>query len=277
MKRIVSFSGGVGSYLTAKRVIERYGVENTLLVFTDTKIEDPDLYRFMADAITFLGVEFIKVEEGRDVWTVFFDDKYIGNTRNGNCTRTLKQRPFREWLELNYKPGRPEEPEEWPEWEKDTREPCAVYLGFDWMEPHRFEKAKGHWGDYEIGAPMCEEPFLTKIDMFKEVERDGIELPFLYKKGFSHNNCGGFCVKAGHGHFKMLLEELPERYAYHEEKEQEWQRHTGKNNTILRDRKGNKTRPLSMKEFRERVEGQRPADQLTLDFDDFGGCGCFME
>lgn len=48
MKHVVFFSGGACSYCTAKRVIENVGKENVVLLFTDTKIEDEDLYRFIA-------------------------------------------------------------------------------------------------------------------------------------------------------------------------------------------------------------------------------------
>jgi 3'-phosphoadenosine 5'-phosphosulfate sulfotransferase (PAPS reductase)/FAD synthetase len=257
MKHIVSFSGGAGSYMAAKRVIEEHGAENTLLVFTDTKIEDQDLYRFMDDTVKDLGAEFIKLEDGRDVWQVFFGEKYIGNTRNGNCTRNLKQIVFREWIEANYNPDE-----------------CIVYLGIDWSEEHRYTKAIPHWEPYTVKAPLCEAPFIDKSDIFKVLESKGIEVPRLYKLGFQHNNCGGFCVKAGHGHFKNLLEKMPERFAYHEAKELEWQEYTGKNNTILRDRKGGTTKPLTLKDFREAIEKDNP-NQCQLELDDFGGCGCY--
>ena len=67
---------------------------------------------------------------------------------------------------------------------------------------------------------MFEEPLLDKIELIQELNNMGIETPRLYKLGFMHNNCGGFCFKAGMGHFKLLLEKMPERYKYHEEKEQ---------------------------------------------------------
>lgn len=275
MKHIVSFSGGVGSYMAAKRVVEEHGPENTLLVFTDTKIEDEDLYRFINDAVKDLGAEFIKLEDGRDVWQVFFDEQYLGNTRNGNCTRELKQKVFRNWLEENYQPNE-----------------CVIYLGIDWSEKHRYEKAIPHWEPYTVKAPMCDAPYLDKQEMFDVLKERNIELPRLYKMGFVHNNCGGFCVKAGHGHFKNLLDKMPDRFNYHEEKEQEWQRVTGKTNAFLRDRSGGTTKPLTLKEFRERIEAAEEEEeelkkagllvekgckinQIGFDFDDFGGCGCF--
>jgi PP-loop superfamily ATP-utilizing enzyme len=37
MKHIVMYSGGAGSYILSKRVIAKYGKENTILLFADTK------------------------------------------------------------------------------------------------------------------------------------------------------------------------------------------------------------------------------------------------
>ncbi len=277
MKHIVSYSGGIGSYMAAVRVVEQYGLENVLLVFTDTKIEDEDLYRFINETVEDLGCEYKYLAEGRDVWEVFFDQKYMGNSRFGNCTKTLKQDLFREWLEENYGPDE-----------------CIVYLGFDWTEAHRLTKAEPHWKPYTVKAPMCDEPYITKIDMIKYLESRGIESPRLYKLGFQHNNCGAFCVKAGHGHFKNLLEKMPERYAYHEQKEQEFRETFNKDVSILKREKveGTKlkwdkgkeeyievpnrvTYPLTLKELREELESQDR--QIELDLNDHGGCGCFVE
>ncbi len=64
---------------------------------------------------------------------------------------------------------------------------------------------------------------------------EGIAPPRLYAMGFPHNNCGGFCVKAGQAHFALLLRTMPERYAYHEAKENELRAELGWRQTILRD------------------------------------------
>lgn len=40
MKHIVSVSGGVGSYFTLKRVIDKYGKDDVIAVFMDTLAED---------------------------------------------------------------------------------------------------------------------------------------------------------------------------------------------------------------------------------------------
>lgn len=48
-------SGGIGSYITGKRMAERYGTENLIHLFTDTKSEDEDLYRFLRESCAVTG------------------------------------------------------------------------------------------------------------------------------------------------------------------------------------------------------------------------------
>lgn len=96
---------------------------------------------------------------------------------------------------------------------------------------------------------------------------------FLDDMGFPHNNCGGFCVKQGQAAFVNLLKTMPERYAYHEQKEADFREDTGKDVAILRDRRGGETKPLTLQQLREDYEAQ--PEQLTLD--DWGGCGCMID
>lgn len=50
MKHIISLSGGIGSYFTLKRVIEKgISKEDIECIFCDTLNENGDLYRFLDD------------------------------------------------------------------------------------------------------------------------------------------------------------------------------------------------------------------------------------
>lgn len=63
---------------------------------------------------------------------------------------------------------------------------------------------------------------------------------------------------------------MPERFAKHEQAEQDLREYLGKDIAILRDREGGDTKPLTLREFRERgLDGQESFD--------WGGCGCFVE
>ena len=109
--------------------------------------------------------------------------------------------------------------------------------------------------------------------MLAWLKREGIEVPRLYKLGHNHNNCGGFCVKAGHAQFIHLLKTMPERFAYHERKEQSMRDELG-DVSILRDRSGGEAKPLTLRELRERYETKKGGQ---LDLLDWGGCGCALE
>jgi hypothetical protein len=123
---------------------------------------------------------------------------------------------------------------------------------------------------YAVEAPLCDPPLVDKAQVLDEMKTQGIEAPRLYGMGFPHNNCGGFCIKAGQAHFAHLLRVMPERYAFHEAKEQELRQYLDKDVAILRDRRGGTTKPLTLRDLRLRVVAEEEIDTL-----EWGGCGCF--
>lgn len=260
---VVMFSGGLGSWVTAKRVAEKVRVEDMTLLFADVASnrsphvgEDEDTYRFIREAAADVGAELVTASDGRDIWQVFHDDRFLGNTRLANCSKFLKQKPCREWLEANHDPS-------------DT----IVYVGVDWSESHRLPAIEAGWAPYPVHAPLTEPPYIDRDGMLAACEAAGIEVPRLYRAGFAHNNCGGFCVRAGQAQMELLLREHPERYAFHEGQEQELREHLGKDVAILRDRTGGTLTPLTLAAFRERLDDQ----PSMFDALDVGGCGCFTE
>ena len=258
IKRVVMFSGGIGSWACAKRVAEKYGTENLFLLFTDTKSEDEDLYRFLYQASANVGGKLVCLEDGRDLWEVFWDRKFLSNSRVDHCSHYLKRRPAKEWLKENC-----------------DKTSAVIYVGIDWTEIHRFDrikKIKDKEGcTYE--APMTEAPYLDKNEMIELLKAEGIEPPRLYAMGFAHNNCGGFCVKAGQGHFANLLKQMPERYKYHEDREQEFRNHFQKDVSFLKKSIDGVAHPYTLKTLREDIE-KRPSQ---IDMFDIGGCGCFID
>lgn len=252
-KRVVMFSGGVGSWMTARRVKERFGTKGLILLFADTKIEDPDLYRFLGEATANIGGTFVKIEDGRTPFQVFHDVRFLGNSRIDPCSRVLKRELMRKWLEDNCDP-------------KATR----CYLGIDWTEEHRFTKAKAFWKPWSVRSPLCDPPYIEKPQMIEMLQAEGIEPPRLYKLGFPHNNCGGGCVKAGQAQFKLLLEKLPERYAWWETQERDVMDRLDRKVTILKKTVDGEQKFLSLTQFRRMVERGEPIDET-----EWGGCACF--
>jgi 3'-phosphoadenosine 5'-phosphosulfate sulfotransferase (PAPS reductase)/FAD synthetase len=257
MIHIVFESGGIGSFMTTERVIEKQGKENVIRLFTDTLIEDEDLYRFQEDATKYFGVPLTRIADGRTPWEVFKDVRWLGNSRLAQCSHLLKQKAAEKWIKANYQPNE-----------------CVLYLGIDWSEEHRTKAPTRNWAPYKVEFPMCQEPFLSKDEMISYLETVGIEIPKLYKMGFSHNNCGGMCVRAGQGHFINLLKQMPERYLELEEIEKEMQRYLEKDVTILKRTRNKVRENLSLEQLRIEYQSNQTEQ---IDMFDIGGCGCFVD
>lgn len=302
MRHVVKFSAGGGSWAAAKRVAAEHGTAGLTLLFTDVLIEDEDAYRFLIegaanvfgvdlpsqfvpDIASFPGLDdmqartlFLRglaaeamdlipgltwIMEGRDPWQIFFDERFLGNSGVAPCSKIAKRRLADRWLGKNCDPAE-----------------TVIYVGIDWTEEHRFDDGKGGgarpiWSraGWRAEAPMLARPFLSKQDVTRLMKFEGIRPPRLYGMGFAHNNCGGFCVKAGQGHFANLLRTMPERYAYHERREQEIREYLGADVSMMTDRRGGAgKRPLTMKTLRERIERGGQVDLFEV-----GGCGCFLD
>ncbi|WP_431897354.1 AAA family ATPase [Nonomuraea sp. bgisy101] len=247
-------SGGIGSWATARRVIAQHGTASTVLLFADTKVEDPDLYRFLDEAAAQLGAQLVRVADGRTPWEVFRDKRMIGNSRIAPCSKYLKQVPCRQWLETHTDPGT-----------------ATVYVGIDWTETHRLPAIEAAYLPWTARAPLCEPPYASKDELIAEANAVGLATPRLYELGFPHNNCGGACVRGGQAQWTRLHQVDPERFATEAAQEQQLRAQLGKDVAILRDRTGGITKPLPLIELRQRIaRGQ-------VDTDDWGGCGCFTE
>lgn len=256
MIHIVSYSGGLNSFFAAQRVVEKFGKENTILVFCDTKTEDEDLYRFLGETTAHLDCEFITLSDGRNIWQVFEDEKFIGNSLVDPCSKILKRKLFTKWISDNY-----------------ADDEAILYVGYDWTEAHRLESMQRNYAPRLVVAPLMEKPHFNRQETAEKLKAIGIKQPRLYDLGFSHNNCGGFCIKAGQAHFKNLYDKMPDRYKYHEENQERLFKTLGKSG-FLKIIDNGKLRFFSLKEFREEIL-EKKSNQI--DFLDIGGCGCFDE
>jgi 3'-phosphoadenosine 5'-phosphosulfate sulfotransferase (PAPS reductase)/FAD synthetase len=90
IKHVVSFSGGMGSFAEAKSCVDQFGKNNVTLLFSDTMMEDEDLYRFKDECVKFLKCELITLSDGRTPFEVFKDEKFMGNSRVDPCSKILK-------------------------------------------------------------------------------------------------------------------------------------------------------------------------------------------
>ncbi|MCR0327588.1 phosphoadenosine phosphosulfate reductase family protein [[Clostridium] innocuum] len=255
MKYIVSLSGGIGSYFTLKRVLNKFDKEDVIPVFCDTLAEDGDLYRFLNDIEKQFEIEIIRLCTGETPTTLCFKERFLFNSRVASCSKKLKSQPFRRYLNEHFK-----------------TDEAIIFMGIDFTETHRCKAITKNYEPYKVEFPMCEKPYLYKHEMLDELISDGIVPPRLYRLGFSHNNCGGRCFKAGIGHYKNLLEKDRNRYLEWENQEDAIRNSLGKDVSMMK-RKG---KPFTLKELRIIVENS--PEQLSLfECQDIGGCGCFVE
>lgn len=259
MKHIVMVSGGVGSFMELDFVVQRYGKECTLAVFSDTMMEDPDLYRFLGETIEYLGVELLTLCDGRNPWEVFQDTKFIGNTRIDPCSRILKRDLLNKWVRDHYGPDE-----------------CEIHFGIDYSEKHRIERTQKLNAPYVYRSMLVESKTMVSSESKIEFCRQrGIEPPALYLKGFAHNNCGGFCVKAGLAQFKKLLEEYPERYDWHVQQERDTRKKVPNARPFLRKTINGKLNYIWLEDYREMLlAGQKLQGEENFDY---GGCGCALD
>jgi hypothetical protein len=312
---VIMFSAGGGSWAAAHRVVERHSREELRLVFTDTLYEDADAYRFLIEgASDVFGLrlkwnvprakEFpdyrdfatpidgycgnpewraflaklrrdatvalpglVWLVEGRDPWEVYRDERILGNSRIDPCSKILKRQVADRWLKANCDPT-------------DT----IVYVGIDWTEKHRFDDGEGGGlrprraaDGWRYEAPLCDAPWLWKPDITSMMRERDLLPPRLYAKGYTHNNCGGFCCKAGHAHYANRLRVDPNHFAYDEAMEAKMIAFLGHPYSMLTTRAGGEgKRTMTLASLRERLT-RDGHDRPELDLDDYGGCGCFSD
>jgi hypothetical protein len=251
---LVQFSTGAGSAEVAWRVVEEHGAASVVLLSADTRVEDDDNWRFAREVVGQLGCEWVVLADGRTPMQVGRDVRVVPNNRMAVCSRILKRDLLRDHIEANYDPA-------------DT----IIYLGFDWTEPERHERAAPHWAPWRIESPLLNPPYVSKPDLLATFRQRGIEPPRLYAQGFPHANCGGACVRGGHAQWDLLLRVNRPRFLEWEAEEQATRDLLGKDVSILRDRTGGTLTPLTLRSFRE----SRERNGLALfDADDWGACGC---
>lgn len=256
MKYIVNVSGGLTSFEALRRTLDRYGKENTFATFADTLIEDEDLYRFLDDQERYFGIKIERVADGRTPFQVMKDERCIKMFQSDMvpCSKILKRKMLTCYIVETFK----------------GQEYTQVF-GMDWTEMHRVERLRETIAPTPAWFPLLEKPYTDKCRIASFLEEIGIKPPRLYEMGFAHNNCGGGCVRAGKAHFANLFYRLKDRYLMWEREEQDIRDYLGKDVAILRNNIKGTNIPMTLKEFRERLE----AGVTDYDRNDWGGCGCF--
>lgn len=255
MHYIASLSGGAASAVATNRAIERYGRENVTPWIADTLFEDEDLWRFVYACVDRWGGTLVVGRDGRTPLEVAEHRQIIPNSHIAPCSYELKIKPFTAFL-------------------SDHTKPVTVLLGLDWKEQHRMAAPRTHYEkipDVLVDYPLMWQPLI--FEPYHDVVRSwGVDPPRLYAQGFSHNNCGGRCVKQGIREWQRLKVHYPERFA----EMRDWelaQRAKGgprADFAMLRDRTGGVSTPLTL----DSLERRALPDDDTPSTDDMFACMC---
>lgn len=255
LRFIVNFSGGLTSWEALRRTIETHGKEHVHVVFADTLEESKDLYRFLEDTERYFRITIDVLCDGRTVWEVLNDNKCITIKGMAPCSQDLKRWLIEDAVGHHYKIGS-----------------YVHTAGLDWSEMHRVKKFEAAHPNTICDFPLLERPFVDKCHIADFVRSVGIKIPKLYEQGFAHNNCNARCIKGGMAHWELKLRVDRADYLRMERKEEEFIIRLGRKATILKDRRGGgKGIPITLGEFRERIE----SGDTSYDHNDWGACGCF--
>ena len=189
---VVWFSCGATSAVAAKLTVAEYrGRLPVHLVYCDPGSEHPDNMRFLRDVEAWVGqpVEILRSEKYRDTWQVFEERRYLSGVKGALCTYEMKKR-----LRQQY---------------EDLTTDIQVF-GFDAGEMGRAATFRKNNPEVDLRTPLIDRG-LTKPDCLAVLQRAGIELPAMYRLGFSNANCIG-CPKGQMGYWNKIRRVFPETF-----------------------------------------------------------------
>jgi 3'-phosphoadenosine 5'-phosphosulfate sulfotransferase (PAPS reductase)/FAD synthetase len=176
MIEIVSWSMGIASgYIAAQ--LQRDG-KNPVCVKSDTGQEDEDTYRFAREVEERFSLNVVDANEGRTLYQLFWDEKFIPARQKGTCSRMLKIEPFEDWLsdfEFEHRDA--------------TGTIARLSIGYEPGEESRVKRRMARWHSTRVALwfPLIEWN-VTKAQCFGFFAEQDIKPPRIYRH-FNHANC----------------------------------------------------------------------------------------
>ena len=192
MKRIVyQFSCGTASAVATMLGLAKYGRENAVILNAFIQEESPDNRRFFAECerwfnhpITVLRNEKYSASTD-EVWK---RKRFMKGPHGAPCSLELKRK-------LLASASLPDD---------------AWVIGFTSEEEDRMVDLQELNPGREIICPLIDAG-LDKSDCRAMVERAGIQLPEMSRRGYDNDNCVG-CPKGGQNYWQAIREDFPERF-----------------------------------------------------------------
>lgn len=191
MEGIGWFSGGVTSSVAIKKCLD-FNLKLDIFFF-ETGQHHPDTLRFLKDCENWYNqkIVIIKNKKFNSVMDVF-NKGYINSPSGAFCTKLMK---------------------------KDMRIAIEKIKPFDFQvfgfeyedkQVNRAIRFNQQYPESKAIYPLIDLR-MNKTDCFIELNKAGIEIPEMYRLGFSNNNCIG-CVKGGKGYWNKTREVFPDHF-----------------------------------------------------------------
>jgi 3'-phosphoadenosine 5'-phosphosulfate sulfotransferase (PAPS reductase)/FAD synthetase len=189
-RRIVSwFSCGAASAVATLLAAEKY--KDIEAVYCRVVEEHEDNLRFMDDfsRVTGIPVKTIVNEkfEG-SIYNVFLKRKFIKGPTGAPCTLELKKNMRKAYQRIN----------------------DIQVFGYTVEEQDRADRFIDANADVKEDFILIDNN-ITKQQCYDKVKQLGIDLPVMYKLGYSNNNCVG-CVKGGMGYWNQIRVDFPDKF-----------------------------------------------------------------
>ena len=180
------FSAGAASAVAAKLTLAEID-PNAIICYTDPGSEHPDNQRFLADCEEWFGrpIQRLRSEKYEDTWQVWSERRFLVGPQGALCTTELKKM-------VRFAFERPTD---------------RQVFGYTAEETHRADRFRTQNPGVTLLTPLIDFG-LTKADTLAMVARAGIELPEMYRLGYTNNNCIG-CVKGGIGYWNKIRKDFP--------------------------------------------------------------------
>lgn len=172
--------------------------DNVEFIYADPGGEHEDNMRFLRDCEEKLfgqKVTIVRSSKYKDIFDVFEKTKYLVGPAGARCTTEMKKLPIRDYLGHRL-----------------YSEPQV--FGFDAKEKLRISRFRENNPDIDLRTPLFDEG-IKKADALKFLKDKGIDLPAMYRLGFSNANCMG-CVKADSiKYWAKVRRVFPERFDWY--------------------------------------------------------------
>ena len=188
--KVVWFSAGATSAIACKLALQKY--DDVEICYIETGSHHPDSMRFLQECEKWYGKKInILQSPYKNVIDVIERVRFINSPNGASCTSRLKTQVRQKW-------------------EYENPEATTYIWGFEKgkKEENRAKRMVERYPEKNHLFPLIEAN-LTKEDCLELLQRQGIEIPEMYKLGYHNNNCVG-CVKGGMGYWNKIRKDFPE-------------------------------------------------------------------